>query len=359
MTHENRSRRSPGPWLAGVVAAILGLASAVAAQEVHVAGIDSARLRGVVQPRFDTSTVDSVAETGWELRRARLMLRMYAGGWIRGDVEADFARGSVQLTDGFVQLDFDPRFQIRLGQFKKPFDTLMLADGREGAPVERDGLPRGAVFPTPNIVGRSLGYSNRDLGAEWRGRFGRATLIGGFWNGSGANRGDEDDGKQVGARAEIAVPGGWRAIAAWAGIRRSAPEDEPDAEGRWSNGFELAATTGRPHEPGFKALLQAMFGDGARRAEEDEDAAFLTLQVLLAHYVALQAVPHLIGVEPIARWGWSDPDDDTDVDEATLWTGGVNLFHHPRVKTMFQVDHVAPAVGDGATAFRVQTSLGF
>ena len=26
----------------------------------------------------------------------------------------------------------------------------------------------------------------------------------------------------------------------------------------------------------------------------------------------------------------------------TLWTGGVNLYHHPRLKTQYQVDHVAP-----------------
>ncbi|MBW3661123.1 MAG: OprO/OprP family phosphate-selective porin [Gemmatimonadetes bacterium] len=324
-----------------------------------MAGIDSARIRAVVQPRFDTTSVDGQPDTQAELRRARLMLRVYSGGWIRGDIEADFARGSVQLTDGFVLLEFDPRVQIRLGQFKKPFDTLMLADGREGAVVERDGLPRGVTLPTPNLVGRLFGYSNRDLGAEWRGRFGRTTLIGGFWNGTGANRQEEDDGKQVGARAEVAVLEGWRAIAAWAGIRRTAPEDEPRAESRWSNAFELAATTGRPHEPGLKVLLQAMFGDGALRLEADDQPGFLALQVLVAHFLPVHRVPHLIGVEPIGRWGWTDPDDDTVEDEATLWTGGINLFHHPRLKTMIQVDHVAPAEGDAETALRFQSSLGF
>lgn len=353
------SLRAVRRGLVAVAVALPATALPAAAQNVRAAGIDSVRIRSVVQPRFDTSSVEGQPGTSWELRRARLMLRMYAAGWIRGDVEADFARGSAQLTDGFVLLEFDPRFQVRLGQFKKPFDTLMLADGREGAVVERDGLPRGAALPTPNLVGRMFGYSNRDLGAEVRGRVGRATLIGGFWNGSGANRSEVDDGKQVGARAEVAVPGGWRAIAAWAGIRRTAPEDDPAAEDRWSNGFELAATTGRPHEPGFKALLQAMFGDGAPGPELRDEPGFLALQVLLAHFVAVYATPHLIGVEPIVRWGWADPDDDVDDDEATLWTAGVNLFHHPRVKTMIQVDHVVPAEGDGETAFRFQTSLGF
>jgi len=35
----------------------------------------------------------------------------------------------------------------------------------------------------------------------------------------------------------------------------------------------------------------------------------------------------------MARFGWTDPDTDLDDDEATLWTAGVNLYHHDHVKT--------------------------
>ncbi len=352
-----RTALQRGPWLAGA-AAILFLAPSLRAQDVHVAGIDSIQLGGFVQPRFDTTSIDTLPDMAWELRRARLGLRMFAAGWIRADLEGDFGRGVARLTDGYVTLAFDPRFQIRMGQFKKPFDTLMLVSAREGPPVERDALPRGAVFPTPNRLARIFGYNDRDIGAEWRGTFGRATVIAGFWNGSGQNTAETDDGKQVGARAEVNLPGGWRAIGSWAGIRRSAPASDPDADGRWSNGFELAATTGRWHQPGFKGLLQVMFG-AAFHAAEDEHAGFLTLQAMAVYHVAVHQVPYLIGVEPIARWGWADPDDDADDDDATLWNGGVNFYHHPRVKTQAQVDHVSPAEGDGATAFRLQTTLAF
>lgn len=352
-------RRRIAPWMAACSIALLFGAASLHAQNVSVAGIDSIQIAGFVQPRFDTSSVDTVAGTAWELRRARVGLRMYAAGWISGVVEGDFGRRSARMTDGYVALAFDPRFTVRMGQFKKPFDTLQLTSSREGPPVERDGLPRGAVVPTPARLASIFGYSDRDIGAEAQMRAGRVTLYGGFWNGSGANAAEADDGKQVGARAQVMLPGGWRGIGSWAAVRRSADEEDPDSEGRWSNAFEIAAATGRYNEPGFKALIQAMFGDGAPRASDGEEASFRTLQVMLVHHVAVHTVPYLVGVEPIARWGWADPDDDVDDDEGTLWNGGVNLYHHPRVKTQAQVDHVRPAEGDGATAFRIQTTLAF
>jgi hypothetical protein len=346
-----------------LVIAVLGLvglsAAPLAAQNVSVQGIDSIQLRANVQPRFDTTTVDGEPETAWELRRARLAFRMYAAGWIRADLEGDFGRGRARLTDGFVQLAFDPRFTIRAGQFKKPFDTLELTSSRELLLTERDGLPRGASLPTPTGLSGDMGFSDRDVGVEWRGRFGRATLIAGFWNGAGTSA-EDDDGKQVAARAEIAAPVGWRVIGAWGGIRRSAPADDEGAGSSWANGFEVAAGYGRYAEPGAKVLLQAMFGEGPPAEEPPADQPdFRALQAVAAWHVAVHTVPYLIGVEPAARLGWADPDSDVDDDEATLLSGGINLYHHEHVKTQLHVDHVSPAEGDGETAVRLQLTLGF
>ena len=338
--------------------AVLG-AAPLAAQNVSVQGIDSIHLRANVQPRFDTTSVDGEPGTAWELRRARVMFRMFAAGWIRADVEGDFARGRARLTDGFVQLSFDPRFVVRAGQFKKPFDALELTSSREILVVERDGLPRGASLPTPTGLAGDLGYSDRDLGAEWRGRFGAATVIAGFWNGAGTDV-EDDDAKQVAGRVEVAAPGGWKVAGAWSGIRRSAPEDDSQEDGTWSNAFELAGTYGGYAEPGGKVLLHAMFGDGEPADDPAADGpSFRALQAILAWHLATYDVPYLIGVEPVARFGWADPDSDGDDDEATLFTAGVNLYHHERVKTHVHVDHVSPAEGDGETAVRFQTTLGF
>lgn len=348
---------------------LAGLALAFAAlpalgQTVHVEGIDSLHLRANLQPRFDTTSVDGEPQTGWELRRARLMIRMFAAGWIRADLEGDFGRGRARLTDGFIRMDFDPRFRVRAGQFKKPFDTLELVSSRELLLTERDGLPRGAELPTPNGLANEFGYANRDVGAEWSGVFGRTTLMAGFWNGAGANTAESDDGKQVGIRAEVVTPVGWRLIGAWAGIRRSAPENVLNAEGTWSNAFEVAATAGKYAEPGWKALIQLMAGDAlpifdAGFGPEPLEPTFRAFQAIAAYHVAVYKVPYLIGVEPAARVGWADPDTDVDDDEATLWSGGINLYHHNHVKTQIHVDHVRPTEGDGETAFRVQETIGF
>lgn len=348
-------------FLLGTVLLLLGAAS-LRAQDVHVQGIDSLQIRANVQAQFNSTSVDDEASTAWLMRRARIALRMFAAGWIRADVEGDFGRGGARLTDGFVRLDFGPRFRIRAGQYKKPFDAQELISSRELLVIERDGLPRGASLPTPNDLVKDLGYSDRDIGAEWHGDFGRAALTAGFWNGSGGNAVEADDGKQVGARLDVEGPAGWDLAAAWAGRRVSAPADEPEVDGTWRNAFELAAVRGDYAEPGFKGLAQVFFGDGAPRdlpVADEELATFMALQAIAAWHLALFETPHLIGVEPMARFGWTDPDTDADDDEAMLWTAGVNLYHHRRVKTQIQVDHVRPSEGDGETAGRVQLAIGF
>lgn len=329
------------------------------AQAVHVHGIDSLHVRSNIQGQFNTTSVDDEPDSAWEVRRARIMIRMFAAGWIRADVEGDFGRGNPRLTDGFVRLDFDPALRVRAGQYKKPFDALELVSSRELLVIERDGVPRGSDLPTPNGLVKGLGYSDRDIGAEWSGHFEPVTLTAGFWNGSGDNEPEDDDGKQLGLRADVEGPAGWTLSGALAAIRLSAPE-ESDEDGEWQNAVEVAASYGEYAEPGFKALAQLFVGDGEPPdlIEEDEPA-FTALHAIVAYHIATWETPYLIGIEPMGRFGWTDPDTDFDEDEATLWTAGVNLYHHAKVKTQVQIDHVRPAEGESETAARVQLALGF
>jgi hypothetical protein len=372
MANDHRFRRDAPLGLAGAALFCLALAVPLGAQEVHVKGIDSLHVRSNIQAQFNSTSVEDEPNTAWLVRRARIMIRMFAAGWIRADVEGDFGRGGARLTDGFVRLDFDPRFRIRAGQYKKPFDAQELVSSRELLVIERDGLARGAELPTPNDLVKELGYSDRDIGAEWSGDFGAATVVAGFWNGSGANQVERDDGKQVGARLEVEAPGGWTVAGAWAGRRIDVPlvdEDGEEIDGpvvaEWRSAIEVAASHGEYGEPGLKVQAQIFAGDGvtfdvldgATTTEIDRD--FAAFHAVAAWHVATFDLPYLIGVEPMARFGWTDPDTDLDDDEATLWTAGINLYHHDHVKTQVQVDHVAPAEGDGETAARLQLTLGF
>jgi hypothetical protein len=180
----------------------------------------------------------------------------------------------------------------------------------------------------------------------------------GFWNGAGENGTEDDDGKQIGARLNVAALPGWTVSGAWTGKRISEPPDAPDAT--WYDAVELAVTGGAYAKPGWKALGQLMAGDNWDPDQGGGDeTSFLAVQGILGYHVPVFSVPYLIGVEPIVRVGWADPDTDADDDQALLATPGVNLYFHEHVKTQFQADFLSPGEGDGEVALRVHTVLEF
>ncbi|MGH7566836.1 MAG: porin [Gemmatimonadota bacterium] len=346
------------PILFALAAAGALLPADARSQVVHAKGIDSLNVKANVQVQFNTTSVDDEPSSEWLMRRARLGLRGWIAGWIRGDIEGDFGRGGAKLTDGYVTLAFSPAFTIRVGQYKKPFDALELISSRQLLVAEREGTPRGADGPTPDGLVDDLGYSNRDIGVEWDGRSGRLGWAAGLWNGSGENESEDDDGKQVAGRLNVEVVPGWTVSGAWTGKRISEPPDAEDAT--WYDAVELAVTGGEYAEPGWKALGQLMAGDNwDPDLGGGDDASFLAVQGIVGYHVPLFTTPWLIGVEPIVRLGWTDPDTDFDDDQALLATPGVNLYFHEHVKTQVQADFLSPGEGDSEVALRIHTVLEF
>jgi hypothetical protein len=327
-------------------------------QNVHVKGIDSLQVKANLQVQFNTTSVDDEPGSEWLARRARLGLRGWIAGWIRADLEGDFGRGDARLTDGYVLLAFAPEFTLRVGQYKKPFNAHELVSSRELLVAERDGAPRGTSGPTPDGLVDDLGYSNRDIGIEWDGTSGRLGWAAGFWNGSGDNEAEDDDGKQIAGRLNVAATPNWVVSGAWTGKRISDPPDAADAA--WYDAFELAVTGGEYAEPGWKALGQLMAGDNwDPDLGGGDDVSFLAAQGIVGYHVALFTTPYLIGVEPIVRLAWADPDTDVDDDRAVLATPGVNLYFHEHVKTQIQADFLSPEEGDGEVALRIHIVLEF
>ena len=326
-------------------------------QVVHAKGIDSLNVRANVQVQFNTTSVDEEPSSEWLMRRARLGLRGWIAGWIRADLEADFGRGDVQLTDGYLTLGFAPVFTLRAGHYKKPFNAHEMISSRELLVAERDGAPRGADGPTPDGLVDDLRYSRRDVGLEWDGRHQRLQWAAGVWNGTGDNEIEDDDGKQLIARVSAEVVPGWTASGAWTGLRISDPPDAEDAS--WYQAVELAVTGGEHAEPGWKALGQVMAGDNwDPELGGGDESSFLTLHGIVAYHVGLFETPFLIGVEPVARVGWADPDTDADDDQALLTTVGVNFFFDERLRTQVQADFLSPEEDD-EVALRIHTVLEF
>jgi hypothetical protein len=341
------------------------------AQKVSAPAVDSLQLRGIAQAQFNTTSAEDEPESEWLIRRARLGARAYVGGWIQGFVEGDFGKGGARLTDGWVNLRFDKRFQLKLGQFKVPIDALELTSSRQLPVVERDPIPRGAVGFSPNGLLDDLGYNGRDIGAGWTGAWPSVTVEAGFFNGSGDNSSEDDDGKQVAARVTGKLQGTWRLAVGWTGIRVSDPPADDDAA--WYNAVEIAATHGTYGEPGWRGLGQIIFGDDYDPdVFGDDDASFVALQGVAGYHVPLYNTAYLIGMEPVVRLGWARVNDGSividdelvpvgDDPETLVATGGVNLFWQDNVVTQFQVDVADPNIGDSDTevAFRFQAGFAF
>ena len=351
------------------------LAAPLRAQTVTASGVDSVKVRANVQAQFNTTSADDEADSEWLLRRARLGIAAYAGGWLYTFVEGDFGRGDARLTDGFVTLRFDPRLEVRAGQFKVPFDELELVSSRELPVVERDPLPRGGVGQSPNGLLDDLGYNARDIGLDWNGRFDPVRATAGVFNGQGDNEEEPDDGKQVAARVAVEVAEGWRVAGAWAGLRLSEPPAAEEAA--WYQAVELAIRGGEYAEPGPQVLGQIFFGDDHDpEVLGDDDASFFAWQGIAGWHFATYRTPFLIGWEPVVRAGQTRIEDGSvviddvvvDLSDAepstTVLTGGVNLYWKERIRTQLQVDWVS-FDGDGEledsddVALRIQTGFGF
>lgn len=370
--------RSSPVWFGAAflgVAALLVPAVPAWSQTVSAPGVDSVRVRANVQVQFNTTSGDEETDSEWLLRRARLAIGARAGGWLYAFLEGDFGKGEARLTDGYVALEFDPRFVLRAGQFKVPFDELELVSSRELPVVERDPLPRGATGFSPNGLLDDLGYNARDIGADWSGRFGRVRATAGLFNGQGDNEEEEDDGKQVALRVDAEVAEGWRVAGAWTGLRLSDPPAAEEAS--WYHAFELAVRGGEYAEPGPQVLGQIFFGDDHDpELLGDDDASFFAWQGIAGWHFASYRTPFLIGWEPVVRLGQTLIEDGTFllVDEAfgfedeepstTVLSAGINLYWKERIRTQVGLDW-SSFDGDGTladsddVALRIQTGFGF
>ena len=67
----------------------------------------------------------------------------------------------------------------------------------------------------------------------------------------------------------------------------------------------------------------------------------------------------MVGVEPLARISWGDPDLDTDDDSGLLVTPGFMVYIMGRSKIGANFDIYSPATGDKEFSFKIQSFLYF
>ena len=119
------------------------------------------------------------------------------------------------LRDAYISLNFDPAFEVEVGQMKRASDVFELSSSTQLAVIERDGRVPGAGDCTGvggvctfSRLTQELRYSERDIGMRITGSGRGFSYMATVTNGTGINVRDENDGKSYAGRGAWALASG-------------------------------------------------------------------------------------------------------------------------------------------------------
>ncbi len=148
----------------------------------------SVQLNGYIQARYthywDTGT------DGFRIRRARLGFKGEILKNVNFKLQVDGARSPI-LLDAAVEISSVPYAAVSFGQFKVPFSQENLTSSSALDLVNRTQTVR-MLCP-----GQDIGSAGRDIGATVSGKFSIVEYTLGVFNGSGINRTDTNDQKDM------------------------------------------------------------------------------------------------------------------------------------------------------------------
>ena len=310
------------------------------------------------------STTSSAADaTSFDsfLRRARVFFGIEITDFFEARLLPDFAGGKVALQDAYISLNFDPAFEVSVGQLKRASEVFELSSSTQLSIIERDGRVPGAGDCT-GVGGvctfsrftQKLAYSERDMGLRIAGSAGRFSYMATMANGTGVNVRDENGSKSFTGRAGLEVSQNL-ILGGFVGLH-----DYPDADGNTDYGTAFGADLewGGWYE-GLHLQAAMVGGDNWKELDASGDPArFLTGQAVLTYYIPVDS-DRWAAVEPLTRISWGDPDTDTADDAAWLITPGLSLFVSGRNKIGTNLDIYLPQKGDAEMSFKVQAFLYF
>ena len=124
--------------------------------------------------------------------RARIYLAGTLYKYFDFKVEPDFGKGDSKLKDGFININYFPLAQFKIGQFKTPFSLERLTSSKYIDFIERS-------LPVDNLT------PDRDIGIMLHGAYSPIGLSYGIglFNGTRANEKDVDEHKDLIARIAI------------------------------------------------------------------------------------------------------------------------------------------------------------
>ena len=130
---------------------------------------------------------------GFRIKRFRVGLKGEILKNINYSLQVDAARSAI-LLDARVGIRFSPQTELNFGQFKVPFSLETLTSSSLLDTINRSQTVE-KLCP-----GRDIGAAGRDIGVTFSGEHSWAEYAVGIFNGSGINKTDDNDHKDVALR---------------------------------------------------------------------------------------------------------------------------------------------------------------
>ena len=340
--------------------AVLLSSEGLIAQNTISARAASIRFGGRLHTQYATSSVGS-DDSGFFFRRARLTADITVNDFLDGRVQPEFAGGSAELKDAYVRLNFSPGFQLSMGQFKRAFDLFELSSSTDLSLIERDGRV-GGVGGCAGVGGlcsysrftEKLGFADRDTGLRATGAAGAVEYEVSVTNGEGANENDANDSKSLSGRVSVEVADGLT-VSGQMALHDYVAEDDDGATGSaW--GMDLQYGGWRD---GLLVQASVVGGDNWKNLDAEGTAStFMTFQGVASYYAPLEG-GRFVGVEPLVRLSYGDPDTNVADDGGLVFTPGVMVYVMGKNKLGFNLDVWSPQAGDTEYSLKFQSFLYF
>ena len=155
-----------------------------------VLSAQSMKLSGYTQVNY---TRGDDGKEGFRIRQARVGLKGNIFKKINYKLQIDAVLTPI-LLDAQIEINLSPHINFTFGQFKVPFSIENLVSGSDLDTISRSQTVE-KLCP-----GRDIGAKGRDLGAAVKGEFSRIKYILAIFNGSGINKADYNDQKDIAGR---------------------------------------------------------------------------------------------------------------------------------------------------------------
>lgn len=346
-------------FAAAVVAA--SAAPRGSAAQMAVTGREATlEIGGRLHTQYSASSIEA-ADNDLFIRRARIRADATIDDWITAVVMTDFAPGQATLQDVFVRFELSEALSVSVGQLKRAFDLFELHSSTDLSLIERTGAIEG--LSTCSGVGsicsysrftEELQYAGRDQGVRVEGTSGSLSYMISATNGTGIGFSDENDLKSFSGRVTLASSEMLRASAELAFHDYVGPADENATAVAWGGDVEYGTW-----RDGLLLQGGVVVGDNWELLDvDDEPLSFVTFQGVASFYRPLTG-DRIVGIEPLARLSYGDPNTDGDDDGGLLFTPGVMAYFGGRNKVGANIDVWSPQTGDTDWSLKLQTFLYF